>query len=149
MNKKILKSMKQLFRGGKEISTVEEKYIEKYSNLIDWDTLVQIFAKYNADKKSSIPPRHLLTEQEQEHIYDKIDNEASFTSREKFVTIIGMMFLLDGYYPNKAIMSRITIVFGRKFTQDINKTHEDFIKLLEYHLKQTAQEDDPPNVARS
>ena len=107
-------------------SMVEAKYFEKYRDLVNQEAVQQLLEEYKSGDIIFEPPRSQLTQVEQEELYARIDKSNLLSSQEKFETIIGLMMILDGSFPEAAIVSHLEKVFGKEFVGTIETKRDEF-----------------------
>lgn len=124
---KTLKFFKNLFLGVnlKDKPVIEEKYFEKYKDLINLETVQQLIYEYKFGDIIFEPIRSKLTEADQEELYERIDKSNFLSHQEKIETIIGLMMILDGSFPKQSIARRLGKVLGKEFMETIEKKRDE------------------------
>lgn len=115
---------KTLFLQDKQV--IETKYFEEYQDVINQDSVLQMLEEYKSGNIIFEPIRNQLPEAAQEDLYKQIDTAESLSRQEKFETIIGLMMILDGSFPEPPIISRLEKVFGKEFVKSIEAKREEF-----------------------
>jgi len=124
----MLKFIKKLF-SSKSIDNkrvIEEIYFIKYSDVLDKQVISQMLEEYKTGIIVFEPIRKTLTEADQEDLYSQIDKSNLLSHQEKFETIIGLMMILDGSFPEATIVSRLGNVFGKEFMDTIENKRNEF-----------------------
>ena len=123
----MLKFFKNIFLGKKseDESVIEAKYFGKYKDMVDQRTFFQLIEGYKSGDIIFEPVRRELSEADQEDLYKKIDNADILSSQEKIEAIIGLMMILDGMFPETHIISHLEKVFGKEFSETIEKKREE------------------------
>ena len=124
----MLKFIKKLF-SSKSIDNervIEEIYFIKYSDVLDKQVISQMLEEYKTGIIVFEPIRITLTEADQEDLYSQIDKSNLLSHQEKFETIIGLMMILDGSFPEATIVSRLGNVFGKEFMDTIENKRNEF-----------------------
>ena len=124
----MLKFIKKLF-SSKSIDNergIEEIYFIKYSDVLDKQIISQMLEEYKTGIIVFEPIRKTLTEADQEDLYSQIDKSNLLSHHEKFETIIGLMMILDGSFPEATIVSRLGNVFGKEFMDTIENKRNEF-----------------------
>ena len=124
----MLKFIKKLF-SSKSIDNervIEEMYFIKYSDVLDKQIISQMLEEYKTGISVFEPIRKTLTEADQEDLYSQIDKSNLLSHQEKFETIIGLMMILDGSFPEATIVSRLGTVFGKEFMDTIENKRNEF-----------------------
>ena len=124
----MLKFIKKLF-SSKSIANervIEEIYFIKYSDVLDKQVISQMLEEYKTGIIVFEPIRKTLTEADQEDLYSQIDKSNLLSHQEKFETIIGLMMILDGSFPEATIVSRLGNVFGKEFMDTIENKRNEF-----------------------
>jgi len=124
----MLKFIKKLFssRSIENERVIEENYFIKYSDVLDKQVISQMLEEYKTGIIVFEPIRKTLTEADQEDLYSQIDKSNLLSHQEKFETIIGLMMILDGSFPEATIVSRLGNVFGKEFMDTIENKRNEF-----------------------
>lgn len=124
----MFKALTKLFfnKKSKDELFVEGKYFEKYNDILNKQRILQLIEEYKSGIIVFEPIRNTLTEQEQDELYSKIDNANLLNHQEKFETIIGLMMVLDGSFPDDIIVAQLGKVFGREFMDTIIQKRNEF-----------------------
>ena len=124
----MLKFIKKLFssRSINNERVIEENYFIKYSDVLDKQVISQMLEEYKTGIIVFEPIRKTLTEADQEDLYSQIDKSNLLSHQEKFETIIGLMMILDGSFPEATIVSRLGNVFGKEFMDTIENKRNEF-----------------------
>lgn len=104
---------------------IEKKYFEKYRNMLNQQNVLQLIEEYKTGDIVFEPVRKKLTEAEQEDLYTRIDQSNFLSPQEKIETIIGLMMILDGSFPEAPIVSRLGKVLGEEFMETIEKKRDE------------------------
>ena len=121
----LIHSLKNLFFKNRK-PIIEAKYFEKYRDVINRDTVLQLLEEYKSGDIIFEPIRNQLSEAEQEDLYAQIDKTDILSRQDKIETIIGLMMILDGSFPESSILSRLEKVFGKEFVESVEKKREEF-----------------------
>ena len=105
---------------------IEEIYFIKYSDVFDKQVISQMLEEYKTGIIVFEPIRKTLTEADQEELYSQIDKSNLLSHQEKFETIIGLMMILDGSFPEATIVSRLGNVLGKEFMDTIENKRNEF-----------------------
>ena len=116
----------RLFINNKSKDNIEGKYFAKYKDIINQQNISQLLEYYERGPTIFEPIRKTLTEQDQDDLYAKIDSSSLLTHQEKFETIIGLMMVFDGLFPNDTIVSRFGKIFGKEFMDTIIQKRNEF-----------------------
>lgn len=125
----MFKALTKLFFNKKskdELLVVEGKYFEKYNDILNKERILQLIEEYKSGIIVFEPIRNTLTEQEQDELYSKIDNANLLNHQERFETIIGLMMVLDGSFPDDIIVTQLGKVFGKEFMDTIIQKRNEF-----------------------
>ena len=124
----MLKFIKKLFssRSIENERVIEENYFIKYSDVLDKQVISQMLEEYKTGIIVFEPIRKTLTEADQEDLYSQIDKSNLLSHQEKIETIIGLMMILDGSFPEATIVSRLGNVFGKEFMDTIENKRNEF-----------------------
>lgn len=96
-----------------------QKYLQKYRYLVNQAVFEQLLQKYLSCDIMFEPIEGHFTEAEQEDLYAKIDESSFLSSQQKFETIIGLMMIMMGSFPEPAIVSHLGKVFGKEFLETL------------------------------
>lgn len=107
-------------------SVVETKYFEKYRETLNQVSVQQLLEEYKSGDIIFEPIRNQLTQPDQEELYAKIDKSNFLSPQERIETIIGLMMILDGSFPEPPIVSRLEEIFGKEFTETIERKRDEF-----------------------
>lgn len=107
-------------------SVVETKYFEKYRETLNQVSVQQLLEEYKSGDIIFEPIRNQLTQPDQEELYAKIDKSNFLSPQERIETIIGLMMILDGSFPESPIVSRLEQIFGKEFTETIERKRDEF-----------------------
>jgi len=123
-------TLKNLFsrKKSEDEPIIETKYFEKYKGLVNQETIMHLIEEYKSQDIIFEPIRNKLTQVEQGELYMQIDNSDFLSHQEKAETIIGLMMVLDGSFPEPKILSYMKKVFGKKFVEIIEEKKKDFKK---------------------
>ena len=105
---------------------IETKYFKKYRDLLNQKNIVQLLEEYKTGQPLYEPPRKNITDSDMDSMYAKIDESNLLTRPEKLESIIGLMMILDGSFPNTKIRSQLGKVCGKNFIDVIEKKHDEF-----------------------
>ena len=105
---------------------VEAKYFEKYREILNQASVQQLLQEYKSGDIIFEPIRNQLTQRDQEDLYARIDKSNFLSPQEKIETIIGLMMLLDGSFPEPPIVSQLEKIFGKEFTETIEGKRDEF-----------------------
>jgi hypothetical protein len=126
------KSMKQIKRNlfsrkkSEDEPVIEGKYFAKYKDLLDQEIIMRLKEEYISQKVIFEPIRDQLTREEQDELYMQIDKSDVLSSQEKLETVIGLMMVLDGSFPEPKILSSMKKVFSKEFVEAIEEKKNDF-----------------------
>jgi hypothetical protein len=118
--------LRNIFLKQNERPTIEVKYFVKYKNAINKEIITQLLEKYKSGDIIFEPIREKLTEKEQEDLYAEIDKSDLLSSEEKIETIISLMSILDGIFPEPNMIFSLEKVFGKEFMEAIEKKRDEF-----------------------
>jgi len=124
----MVKALKKLFSNdkSKDALIVEGKYFAKYNDILNQQNILQLIEEYKTGITVFEPIRKTITEQEQDDLYAKIDSSSLLTHQEKFETMIGLMMIFDGLFPDDVIVSRLGKIFGKEFMDTIKQKRNGF-----------------------
>lgn len=124
----MLNALKRLFSISRveDDQVIEGKYFEKYKDILHQQKILQLIEEYKTGVIVFEPIRKTLTEKEQEVLYKKIDESDFLACQDKFETIIGLMMILDGSFPEATIVSRLGKVFGEEFMDTVEQKRNEF-----------------------
>lgn len=124
----MLNALKRLFSISRveDDQVIEGKYFEKYKDILHQQKILQLIEEYKTGVIVFEPIRKTLTEKEQEVLYKKIDESDFLACQDKFETIIGLMMMLDGSFPEATIVSRLGKVFGEEFMDTVEQKRNEF-----------------------
>ena len=117
--------MFKLFNKLEDKPVIEKKYFEKYRDMLNHQDVLRLIEEYKTGDIVFEPIRNKLTEAEQEDLYIRIDKSDFLSPQEKIETIIGLMIILDGSFPEAPIVSRLGKVLGKEFMETIEKNHDE------------------------
>lgn len=124
---KIFHFIKKIFSKTKSKEDVELKYFKKYARLVHPYVYNSLLEQYRDGPIIFEPIRNKLSEKELDKMYIKIDKSDFLTHQEKFETIIALMYLIDGSFPeNDKIMFRFQKIFGKYFVEMIEEKRKEF-----------------------
>ena len=137
-----LNSMFKLLRkllGQNKKENVDLKYMRKYSRLVHPHVYNELLKQYRDGPIIFEPVRKKISEEDLDRLYSKIDTADFLSNQEKFETIVTLMYLIDGSFPeNDKIMSRLEKIFGKDFIKTVEVKRKEFgdiiaqKKLIEY-----------------
>jgi hypothetical protein len=110
----------------KDKIVIEEKYFEKYKDLLNKESVQRLLDEYKSGDIIFEPIRNKVTEAEQEDLYMRLDQSNFLSPQEKIETVIGLMMVLDGSFPEPQIVSRLGKVFGKEFIEVIERKRDEF-----------------------
>jgi len=107
-------------------SVVETKYFEKYRETLNQASVQQLLEEYKSGDIIFEPIRNQITQTDQEELYAKIDKSNFLSPQERIETIIGLMMILDGSFPEPPIVSHLEKIFGKEFMETIERKRDEF-----------------------
>lgn len=109
------------FRPAKVVSDfIEQPYFEKYKGLSDPKFVQGLLEQYKRGPTVYEPIRKGLSLEEQKNLYATIDN-SSLPAQDRIEAIIGLMMTLDGVVPSESTSAKLSQIFGREFTSELEK----------------------------
>lgn len=90
--------------GQKNKHNVEKKYLIKYKSLIQPEVFKALLEGYAFGDIVFEPIRNKLSETEVDNLYLRIDKANFLSHQEKFETIVALMYLIDGSFPESEVI---------------------------------------------
>jgi hypothetical protein len=109
------------FRPSEVVSEfIEKPYFEKYKGITEPGIVQRLLEQYKRGPTVYEPIRKQLSLEEQKGLYSMIDN-SSLPPQDRIESIVGLMMTLDGVTPSESISEKLSQIFGKDFTAELEK----------------------------
>lgn len=99
---------------------IEEPYFKKYKSITDPEIVQTLLEQYKRGPTGYDPIRKQFSLEEQKSLYSTIDN-SPLPPQDRIESIIGLMMTLDGVTPSEGISEKLSRIFGKDFTAELEK----------------------------